>query len=166
MGIGGKARTEVTTLGPHEEDRLDREARSFVYEHLVEHGLPPTAERAATHLGVEPEEARAAYERLDERHALFLDPETREVRMAFPFSGVPTPFRVRANGRSYWANCAWDMLGVPAAFHDDAVVEAEYAEDGSPARLSVEGDRLRGEVDGVVHFPLPLRRWYEDLVFT
>jgi hypothetical protein len=161
VGIGGKARTEATTLRPHEEDRLDREARSFVYEHFVEHGLPPTA-----HLGVEPERARAAYERLDERHALFLDPESREVRMAFPFSGVPTPFRVRANGRSYWANCAWDMLGVPAALHDDAVVVAVYTEDGSPARLSVDGGWLRGEVDGVVHFPLPLRRWYEDLVFT
>ena len=109
-------------------------------------------------------EARAAYERLHERHALFLDPQTREVRMAFPFSAVPTRFLVRANGRSYLANCAWDMLGVPAALHSDAEIEAHYTEDGSPARLSVEGGQLRG--DGVVHFPLPLRRWYDDLVFT
>jgi hypothetical protein len=36
--------------------------------------------------------------------------------------------------RSYWANCAWDMLGLPAALHPDAEVETEYAEDGSPAR--------------------------------
>ena len=153
-------------MGSHEEDRLDWEARTFVYEYLLVHGLPPASERAATALGVGPEEARAAYERLDERHALFLDPETREVRMVFPFSGVRTPFRVRARGRSYWANCAWDMLGVPAVLHEDAEIEAEYAEDGSPARLSVEDGRLCGEADGVVHFPLPLRRWYDDLVFT
>jgi hypothetical protein len=153
-------------LGPQEEDRLGWEVRSFVYAHLVEHGLPPTAEHTSAGLDIEPEQARAAYERLHARHALFLDPETREVRMAFPFSGVPTPFRVRSKGRSYWANCAWDMLGIPAALHADADVEAEYAEDGSPARLSVEDGRLRGEGGGFVHFPLPLRRWYEDLVFT
>jgi hypothetical protein len=77
---------------------------------------------------------------------LFLDPETCEISMAFPFSAVHTQFRVRANGRSYWANCAWDMLGVPAALHADAEVEAEYAEDGSPARLSIEGGRLRAKL--------------------
>jgi hypothetical protein len=66
-----------------------------VYAHLVEHELPPTAEQTSAGLGIEPEQARAAYEPL---HALFLDPEIGEVRMAFPFSGVPTPFRVRSKG--------------------------------------------------------------------
>ena len=147
------------------EDSVDWKVRSFVYAHIVEHELPPLAERTAAEFDVETGEARAAYERLHERHALFLDPQTRAVRMAFPFSAVPTPFRVHANGRFYWANCAWDMLGIPAALHSDAGIEAEYAGDGSPARLSVENDQLRAD-DGVVHFPLPLRRWYEDLVFT
>lgn len=152
-------------LGSQEEDRLDWEVRSFVYARLVEHGLPPTAEQTSAGLGIEPEQARVAYERLHARHALFLDPGTREVRMAFPFSGIPTPFRVHSKGRSYWANCAWDMLGIPAALHSDAEVETEYAEDDSPARLSVEGGELQGDA-GFVHFPLPLGRWYEDLVFT
>jgi hypothetical protein len=57
------------------------------------------------------------------------------------------------------------MLGIPAALHSDAEVETEYAEDGSPVRLSVEGGELQCNA-GLVHFPLPLRRWYEDLVFT
>jgi hypothetical protein len=139
--------------------------RSFVYEQIVEHETPPRAERAAAEFGIEIGEARAAYERLHERHALFLDAETREVRMAFPFSAIPTQFRVHANDRRYWANCAWDMLGIPAALHSDAEIVAEYAGDGSPARMSVENGRLRG-VDGIVHFPLPLRHWYDDLVFT
>jgi hypothetical protein len=75
-------------------------------------------------------------------------------------------WEVRSKGRSYWAICAWDMLGISAALHSDADVYVEYAEDSSPARLSVEDGRLLGEVGGFVHFPLPLRRWYEDLVFT
>ncbi|AHY48168.1 Alkylmercury lyase (plasmid) [Rubrobacter radiotolerans] len=74
--------------------------------------------------------------------------------------------RPRAIGCSYWANCAWDMLGVAAALHDEAELEAEYAEDASPAHLSVDGGRLGGEAAGVFHFPLPLRRRYDDLVFA
>lgn len=58
------------------------------------------------------------------------------------------------------------MLGIPAALRADAEIEAEYAGDGSPVRLSVEGGELRGGAAGFVYFPLPLGRWYEDLIFT
>ena len=148
-----------------EQDLLDWEMRSFVYAQIVGRGLPPLAEQTADEFDIETSEARAAYERLHERHALFLDPQTREVRMAFPFSAIPTRFLARLNDRSYWANCAWDMLGVPAALHSDAEIVAEYVGDGTPVHMSVENGGLRG-LDGVVHFPLPLRHWYDDLVFT
>jgi hypothetical protein len=43
---------------------------------------------------------------LDARHAIFLEPGTAQIRMATPFSAVPTPFTVTAEGITYWANCA------------------------------------------------------------
>ena len=46
----------------------------------------------------------------------------------------------------------------------DAVVDAFYAEDGQPTRIAVRSGRMSGA--GFVHFPLPFRRWYDDLVFT
>jgi hypothetical protein len=33
--------------------------------------------------------------------------------MLNPFSAVETPHRVEAGGRSWFANCAWDALGIP-----------------------------------------------------
>ena len=139
--------------------------RAFVYDFVVEHDVPPTVAQTAAGLGIGAGAARAAFRRLDERHALFLEPGGEAIRMAHPFSGVPTPFRVRANGRAYWANCAWDALGIPAALRADAEIEAEFAEDGAPARLAVEGGRVR---DGgeVVHVLRPFRRWYDDLLET
>ena len=59
--------------------------------------------------------------------------------MANPFSGVETPFKVHANGKSYFANCAWDTLGIPAALHVDAEIEAACAQSGEPIRLSGHG---------------------------
>src|SRR5581483_4233721 len=100
---------------------------------------------------------QAALERLHDRHALFLDPDDRSIRMANPFSNVPTSFRVRATGRDYWANCAWDALGIPAALHADAAIEANYADSGEAAALSIEQGALRGP-SAVVHFPLPASR--------
>ena len=151
-----------------ETDELDWTVRSFVYATIVERGHPPTVAETAAGLGIGVGEARAAYRRLDRRHALFLDPlppGADAIRMAHPFSGVPTPFRVRANSRDYWANCAWDALGIPAALHADATIDAVLAEDGAPARLAVEAGRVRGQ-DEVVHVLRPFRTWYDDLIET
>jgi len=119
----------------------------------------------AQHFDISAEEAGSLYRELHERHAIFLEPGSLNVRMANPFSGVPTEFRVRANGKLYFANCAWDMLGIPAVLEADAVIEARCAESNEPIRLEVRDGKL--SPGGLkIHFPLPFARWYEDLAFT
>jgi hypothetical protein len=138
--------------------------RNAVYATILERTVPPTADEIATALGVSPDDVRSAYERLNDRHALFLTPGTHDVRMAHPFSGVPTAFRVEVDDRTYWANCAWDTLGIPAALHADARIEAPLG-DGESIRFAIAAGQLKGW-RGVVHFPLPFRRWYDDLIET
>ena len=85
--------------------------------------------------------------------------------MANPFSGIPTDFKVHANGKTYYANCAWDMLGIPAALHTDAVIEAVCTESGESVQLEIrDGEITNNQL--LVHFPLPFARWYDDLTFT
>jgi hypothetical protein len=143
---------------------FDWTVRNAVYAAILKRTVPPTADETATALGVSPNEVRLAYQRLNDRHALFLAPGSHDVRMAHPFSGVPTEYRVEANGRTYWANCAWDTLGIPAALHADARVEAPIGA-GESIRFAIEAGRVRGW-HGVVHLPLPFRRWYDDLIET
>src|SRR5512137_2310373 len=100
---------------PTVSETLVWEVRAFVYRHFVQKTRPPTVETAAAHFGVSTEDATDVYRNLHQRHALFLEPSTASVRMANPFSAIPTPFRVHANGKTYWANRAWDALGIPAA---------------------------------------------------
>ena len=85
--------------------------------------------------------------------------------MANPFSGVETPFKVRANGKTYFANCAWDTLGIPVTLHVDAEIEAACAQSGSPIRLNVTNQQVQAS-DAVVHFLTPFREWYNDLAST
>ncbi|MFN8385449.1 MAG: organomercurial lyase [Anaerolineales bacterium] len=89
----------------------------------------------AAHFNISTEEATEYYKELHNRHALFLDLEALTVRMANPFSGIPTDFKVHANGKTYYANCVWDMLGIPAALHTDAVIEAVCTESNEVVKL-------------------------------
>ena len=143
---------------------FDWTVRNAVYAAILERSVPPSVDETAATLGVSPDDVRLAYERLNDRHALFLTPGSHDVRMAHPFSGVPTAFRVESGKRAYWANCAWDALGIPAALHADARIEAPIGE-GEPIRFSIEAGRVQGW-DGVVHFLLPFRRWYDNLIET
>jgi hypothetical protein len=146
-------------------DTLLWQVRHFVYNHFVETARAPGMEETARHFNISNEEAGEIYKELDDRHAFFLEPGTLTIRMANPFSAIPTDFKVHANGMTYFANCAWDMLGIPAALHCDAVIDAVFTESNDAVQLEIK----KGEVsngDLLVHFPLPFARWYDDLVFT
>jgi len=141
------------------------QVRAFVYNHFADTTHPPSVEDAARHFNIEIEEASALYRELHNRHALFLEPETLTIRMANPFSGIPTDFKVHANGKTYYANCAWDMLGIPAVLHTDTIIEAICTESNESVQLEVHNGQIT-DYDLLIHFPLPFARWYDDLLFT
>lgn len=147
------------------DDNKNWEIRAFVYHHFAETTRPPLVKETASRFALTHEAAVSAYEELHERHAFFLKPGTYEILMANPFSGVETPFRVHADDKTYFANCAWDSLGIPAALHADAEIEAACAQSGEPIRLIVSNHQVQ-DSDVLVHFLIPFRNWYNDLLFT
>jgi hypothetical protein len=153
----------MTGVGVNDQDWA---IRLVVYQHFVEHALPPTYVEVAARLNLPAEEVRRAYRRLHQHHALFLDSDAETIRMANPLSAIPTSYCVEVAGRRLWANCAWDSLGIPAMLHSDARIETFFAHSRQAVRYAIQGDELREEVDSVVHFPLPFRQWYDDLIHT
>jgi hypothetical protein len=144
---------------------FDLRIRYQVYRCLADNCRAPTHQELASLLGVPAEEVRQAYYRLHLRHMIFLDPGSDRVRMAHPFSAVPTRFKVKSGGKEWWANCAWDSLGIAAALQADADIAAVYPDSQDTVDLHVR----HGAVDGrkhIVYFPLPCRHWYDDLIFT
>lgn len=147
------------------DENLVWQGRHFVYSHIAETTRPPSVDETATHFGFSTEEASNLYKDLHNRHAMFLDFGEMAIRMANPFSGIPTDFKVHANSKIYFANCAWDMLGIPAALHCDAVIDAVCTESNDTVQLEVRDGAITN-YQLLVHFPLPFARWYDDLVFT
>lgn len=144
--------------------------RHFIYSHIADTTRPPSVDETAIHFGISTEEASELYKELHNRHALFLDLDKMAIRMANPFSGLPTDFKVYANGKTYFANCAWDMLGIPAALHCDAMIDAVCTESNDIVRLEIKDGQISNHLftntQLLIHFPLPFARWYDDLVFT
>lgn len=146
-------------------EELDWQVRAFVYARFAEQAEPPTAAQTAAAFGIAEERAAEAYRRLDARHAIILEPSGDTVRMANPFSAVPTAFRVYAGDRAYWANCAWDMLGLAVVLHSDVRIQVTCPGSAEAHHLAVEGDQVKGSGE-LVHFPQPFARWYDDLIAT
>jgi hypothetical protein len=138
-------------------DELDRELRNRIYAQLLELGRVPTIAET----GAEPDALR----RLHDEHALVLEPDGSAIRMLNPFSGVPTPYRVRAAGHEWFANCVWDAFGIPAALGVDGHVSTTCLDCGEALEVEVADGRAEPD-DLVAHFLLPARRWWEDIVFT
>lgn len=141
------------------------DVRAFVYQHFADTTRAPSIEETARNFNIINKEAGEIYKELNNRHAFFLEPESLTIRMANPFSGIRTDFAVHANGKTYFANCAWDMLGIPAALHCDAVIDAVFTESNETVQLEIRDGKVTNS-EYLVHFPLPFARWYDDLVFT
>jgi hypothetical protein len=144
---------------------LDTSLWRFTYEAVVRTGRGPFLREAAEALGASESEVRAAYQRLGEGHAILLDPSGQGLWRIAPFSAVPTDFAVETGGRNYFANCAWDALGICAALHADGLIRASCGCCRLPMDLAVRGEHLE-PAEGLVHVAVPAKDWYEDIAFT
>lgn len=145
-------------------DAADIELRNATYRRFVELGRAPTAGEIAEATRRSEVDVRDAWRRLHDAHALVLD-ERGDIRMANPFSAVPTPFRVHAAGKDWYANCGWDSFGIGAALHADSVIDTECADCHEPIRLHVRGGRS-DDTDLVFHVLVPATSWWQDIGFT
>jgi transposase InsO family protein len=146
-------------------EEADRALRIATYERFVAVGRAPTAAEMSREVGLSVDATLAGWRRLHDQHALVLDAAGEAIRMANPFSAVPTPYRVDAAGRSWFANCAWDAFGVCAALDVDGRIETSCADCGDPLAVDV-ADRAPAPDHLVFHCLVPAARWWQDIVFT
>ncbi len=143
----------------------DRAVRSSVYTHFIETQRAPTVVELSAGLALSQQEVEASLKRLQDLHVLVLEPGRTEIRMAMPFSAVPTRFRVDAARRSWWANCAWDAFGILAALHSDGEVFSACPDCDRPIVVRVEESKVPHSTE-LIHFAIPAARWWEDIGFT
>jgi hypothetical protein len=134
-GWVGSARRQAALPGPL------RELHRAVLRQFLQTGDPPAAgwiAGTAAGLGLT-YAAVAELEAADLVHAA-----DGVVRVAYPFSGMPTRQRVELDGfPAVYAMCAIDALGIPAMAGRDGRITAIDPRDGAPVVISVRGGHWR-----------------------
>jgi hypothetical protein len=143
----------------------DTQVKLAIYRHFAETGRRPSPPEVAGRAGTDVAGVLDAYPRLRAQRVLALEADGTSIRMAPPFSGVPTQHVVSAGGVQYFANCAWDALGVPAALRRPGVVRSRCEQSGEPLHLDV-GLEGPGPSTWLFHCLVPAAKWWNDIVFT
>ena len=90
-------------------------------------------------------------------------------------AAVVARWRIVGPGFAWLSGGVTLMLGIPAALHCNAVIEAICTESNESIRLEVRNGQISKSQSAnyqstdsqlLIHFPLPFARWYDDLVFT
>lgn len=146
-------------------DDRDLDLRNRTYQLFVELGRAPTADEVGAAAGLALSDVQDGWRRLHDHHALVLNPGTPEIRMANPFSAVPTAYRVQARDRRWFANCTWDAFGILGALQVGGRIETSCPDCGEELAVEVR-DQRPGDDSLLFHVLVPARHWWDDIIFT
>lgn len=143
----------------------DTAVRSLIYRRIADTGTAPSRQELIDLLGTG---AGTQLRRMHDAHMIVLDERPHrldEIRMALPFAAEATDFRVTSEFGAWWANCAWDTLGIAAATRRDATIVSTWKDTDEPLTIEVVKGHLEAPV-GYINFRVPARRWWDDIVET
>jgi hypothetical protein len=144
---------------------FDTSVKLAVYHHFAEVGRRPSPEDVADRTGSDVDDVLDAYTRLRALRVLVLDADGASIVMAPPFSGVATQHVVTVGTTKYFANCAWDALGIVAALQRPGSVRSRCEQSGEPLHLEVATDGPEPST-WLFHCLVPAAHWWDDIVFT
>jgi hypothetical protein len=146
-------------------EQLTRDVRLYIFNQVALTGRVPQSHEISRALNRTEFSVRESIRELAAGRALILAPNDGDIWAANPFCAVPSGFRVRANSNKYWAICIWDALGIAAALHADALIDAPCGDCGAAMSLEVRNNVLTRN-EGVVHFAVPAHHWWDNIGFT
>ena len=144
---------------------LDAHTKMAIYQHFAGTGQWPSLQVVAERVRADTTSVREAYVMLRAQRVLVLEPDSVSIRMAPPFSGVPTQHVVIVDETKYFANCAWDSFGILAALQRPGRVHSRCEQSGEPLNLEID---LEGPppCSWLFHCLVPAAKWWDDIVFT
>src|SRR6266436_4231789 len=120
-------------------EEINTKVKLALYRIIADTAAVPGSTEIATATGLSENAVQEAFSRLHAKRLLLPEPgDPSRIRMAPPFSGIPTAFPVNANGKQYYANCVWDAYGIAAALHCDAISRASDGHTSEPLTLEVK----------------------------
>jgi hypothetical protein len=147
---------------------LAQRVRLFVFQRFAAAAAPPVVEELMTEFGLTRTQTVDALRELWETRHIALVKGTARILMAFPFSAIATPFRVKSDGKNYFANCAWDAIAFHAMLDTDIAIESYCQHCARPISIDMShGAATRVEPEStIVYLALRPIQWWDDIITT
>jgi len=136
-----------------------------IIKKIIDNGFAPDVEELRSIFNVSESEVAKALHDLHEYHGVVLHPNQPKVWVIHPFSLAPTNFIVKSAKGTWWGNCAWCSLGVAALLKHDLTITTSFGAYGDPVTIHIEDGKIL-EKDLVIHFPIPMKKAWDNVVYT
>lgn len=149
------------------EAELDREVRIAIARSIKTRGRIPTIAAVSADIGKDVATVDASFTRMIEGRVFIPQTDSHEIYAYDPFCVGPTDFFVTVADRVWFAICAWDALGIPAALGAPGVVEAHCGDCDESVVVEVDPD---GATDvqtwTVLQVGVKARDFWKDIRYT
>lgn len=148
------------------DNRIDNSTLHYtIIKFIIDRGYAPEVDELSRLLQVAADEIADGLQRLQDDHGIVLHPNSSRIWVIHPFSLAPTNFLVRCEGLEWWGNCAWCSLGVAALLDKDVTIRTTLGANDRQIDVHIKDGRL-SETDLYVHFPVPMRNAWDNVVYT
>jgi len=156
---------------PDTAQNLQKNVRKYIFEHFEEHATAPVLEQIMQKFGLDRTSAFNVLVKLQSARHITLLPGTQRILMAFPFSSIVTPFRVRIAGkdRDYFANCAWDAVATHVALGKEQWIASYCHHCAEDIKIHLRDQRMVSQgshSQPLIYLALPASKWWENIVLT
>jgi len=120
--------------------------RRYILAQYPLHGRAPTGEEIGLALSLTPDDTKTILQHLHAWDMLSLEPEFSMIRLAYPFSSVPTPHVVQfdqwSEAKPVYAQCAIDALGMPFMLRRDLSITSSCASCAKAIAITVRDQTI------------------------
>lgn len=137
-----------TILGwdKHDLSAQEKAVRRYILAQYPLQGRAPTVLDISLTLSLTPDDTKSILQRLHAWDMLGLEPESSKIRLAYPFSSVPTPHVVKfdqwSEAKPVYAPCAIDALGMVFMLHRDLSIGSSCASCAKPIAITVRDQSI------------------------
>jgi hypothetical protein len=139
--------------------------RIQVNRYIFNNGFAPTTIELSNLLKVDENDIKAGLKQLADNHAIVLHPNSFDIWVAHPFALFPTLFWVESGSRKWWGNCSWCSLGIASLTKSDTKIFTKLCGEKEPLRIDVIDGKVV-QKDLLVHFPIPAKRIWNNVIYT
>jgi len=136
-----------------------------ILEGIIANGYAPSNQDLAKAFNVSENTIVTALRDLQEYHGVVLHPNEAKVWAIHPFSLSPTNFYVTSKNGEWWGNCAWCSLGVAALLKEDVKITTTIGAETKQITITIVDGEIQ-EKDYFIHFPIPMKNAWDNVVYT